>query len=294
MTSPVVVGYDGSDQSEEALQFGIEEARRRNRRLRIVHADLAPLQTKPYDPVAYLAARDAERKPADEMIEAVGERIREAAPDLDVEAAVVSSFTVAGSLLEESKHAELMVVGNRGRGGFSGLLLGSVSLQTAMHADCPVVVMRPRGEEPAHPGAVVAAIDGGADSQEVMRFAFETASQRGAPLVAVHAWIYPMVAGPDDMVSMDFDYEKVAADESATLTTAIAGWRDKFPDVAVTERTRQGRTRAVLLAESQGAELLVVGSRGRGGLLGMVLGSTSQAMLHHAQAPVAVVRSTQS
>ena len=172
-----------------------------------------------------------------------------------------------------------LVVGSRGRGGVAGMLLGSVSWQVAAHAHCPVVVVRghwrPAGGY--NPGPVVVGTDGSATSDAALGFAFEEAALRDAPLLAVSALAdAPGSLGGD--LKLQEDVEQ-----------AITRHEKEHPEVTVLRQVAQGGARTALLAAAHDAQLLVVGSRGRGGINGMLLGSVSQAVLHHAPCPVAVV-----
>ncbi|WSG18705.1 universal stress protein [Nonomuraea sp. NBC_01738] len=189
------------------------------------------------------------------------------------------------ALIEAARGAELLVVGNHGLGGFRGLLLGSTAYGVAGHAACDVVIVR---GQPGKPRAeVVVGLDGSAAGNAVLGFAFTEASLRGARLRAVHAWTPFDLGGGFEPVPDDFDDQK---GEARLLSEALAGWQERFPEVDVVEEAEKGHAVDVLRAACEGADLLVVGSHGHGELAGMVLGSVSQAMIHHATCPVAVVR----
>ncbi|WP_007027177.1 universal stress protein, partial [Saccharomonospora iraqiensis] len=157
-----------------------------------------------------------------------------------------------------------------------GALAGSTAVGTASHAVAPVVVVRSRaeGEEPPGDGPIVVGVDGSPLSGRAVGYAFEEAAVRRAPLVAVHARA-DVPEGPRD-----------------PLAVGLAGWREKYPDVAVHPVTVREKPRPALLDHSATARLLVVGSRGLGGFRGLLLGSTSQALMHHARCPVMIVRPT--
>jgi nucleotide-binding universal stress UspA family protein len=178
----------------------------------------------------------------------------------------------------------------RGSGG-AVVALGSVMAHIATHASTPVVVVpahwRPR---PDRPGEVVVGVDGSAESWNAIAFGFEFAEQTGASVTAVLAWHDPTSTGPGDMLFPVHDVVALAEDSSVVLSEAVAGQAVDHPDVKVTERLVHGAPAKVLEAQSQEADLLVVGSRGRGRIRGFLLGSVSRAVLHHATCPVAVVR----
>ena len=190
----------------------------------------------------------------------------------------------------------MVVVGSHGRGGFARLMLGSSSAAVAAHATVPVVVTRGTSMDGAwRAGPVVVGIDGSEVSESAIDFAFSSAAVRRAGLVAVHAW-----AQPDPFVDEAYAVLSEAATRQTearlAVSESLAGWRDKYPDVPVTEVIADGHPVDALLTEStivDGA-LLVVGCRGRGGFAGLLLGSVSRGVLHHATSPVAVVRPVSS
>jgi nucleotide-binding universal stress UspA family protein len=197
-------------------------------------------------------------------------------------------------LMQQAERAELLVIGTRGHGRIVGALLGSVSQYLAAHATCPVVVVRdssaehPRGEPGPAAGQVVVGVDDPDLSSLAVDFAFAHAALHGMGVIAVHAHQRTAVRAPgaSRLDATDARHEVRAR----MLTDALAGYRDKYPGVPVQEKQVHGRPAAVLVAEAAGAALTVVGSRGRGGFAGLLLGSTSQAVLHHASSPVAIVR----
>jgi nucleotide-binding universal stress UspA family protein len=183
----------------------------------------------------------------------------------------------------------MVVLGDRGLGGFTGLLIGSVAVAVTAHAACPVVVVRgPESDLTAPlPEPVVVGVDGSSTSEAALAFAFEEASLRRVPLVAVHVWRDLLL---DATLAPLLDWDAIESDERQVLAERLAGWSEKYPDVAVRRLVAYDRPARALVGESGRAQLVVVGSRGRGGLHGMLLGSVSQALLHHAHCPVAVVR----
>ncbi|MFD0559087.1 nucleotide-binding universal stress UspA family protein [Stackebrandtia endophytica] len=279
MSAPIVVGYDGSVDSRIAVDFALAEAELRERGLVIVYARLTPIPTLPFEATYAWHQDNSEREAAEKMLAQVAAEIRADAEHVVVDTEIVDTASASTTLVDKSRSAHLIVVGSRGRGGISGLLLGSTSSQVAGHAHCPVLVTRRNVEYGDPRGVVAVGVDGSELSDNAVGFAFATASMRGAELLAVHAW-RPLVP------RAEVDFADVEAD---ILTEAVAPWRSRYPDVPVRLRSVSGGIRDVLLEEAAGADLLVVGSRGRGGFAGLILGSTSQAMLHHAAVPVAVV-----
>ncbi|HET9518436.1 MAG TPA: universal stress protein, partial [Actinoplanes sp.] len=206
--------------------------------------------------------------------------------DVTVSTAVVDGAAVA-VLLQQCRDAHLLVVGDRGLGGITGLLLGSVAVQTVTHADCPVLVVR--GHRHAD-GPVVVGVDGSQTSAAALRFAAAEAEARGSELVAVHSWTGPVSTGPGDMLPLVYDPLTVAGDEQVLLAEAVAAVAGDHPDVVIRQEVVRGPSRKVLVEKSHQAQLLVVGARGRGGFAGLILGSVSQHLMYHADCPTAVVR----
>lgn len=193
-------------------------------------------------------------------------------------------------LVIESRTAPVAVVGSHGRGAVAGLLLGSTAGHLAAHGRCPVLVVRGRR---APDGPVLLAVDDAPSSAPAVRFAFAEARLRGAALTAAHV-CRPGSAdaydGPADPPFVTYDRGHLRDHAEHVLEAALAGDEQNYPDVTVHHRPVVGRVRRTLVGASADAGLLVVGARGRGGFTGLLLGSVSQAVLRHAQCPVAVVR----
>ncbi|MEW9529537.1 universal stress protein [Microbispora sp. NPDC049125] len=279
----IVVGVDGSLAGLEAAAWAAREADLRGVPLKVGHAlPRWACGGEGHEPYAGVARWM--RQGAAGVLTAAVERARQVAPRVAIEEALLPGDP-RPALIEAARDAELLVIGNHGLGGFRGLLLGSVAYGLAGHAPCHVVVVR---EVPPVPrGEVVAGVDGSPAGAAVLDFAFAEAELRGARLRAVHAWS-PWAAGAGLVpVPDDFDDEKA---EVRLLQDALAGHRERHPGVTVAEEVVRGHPVDALCRALDGADLLVVGSRGHGELAGLVLGSVSQALLHHARGPLAVVR----
>ncbi|BCJ57115.1 hypothetical protein Jiend_05370 [Micromonospora endophytica] len=208
------------------------------------------------------------------MLEQSAAELAERWPGLSIEVRQVAGGPGA-TLVEESRRAELVVVGSRGLGGFAGLLLGSVGTQVAAHAHCPVLVVRPPDRPVPTEGPVLVGVDGSEPAELAVGYGAEEAARRGTELVLVH------VADERDAA------EDGAA--AALLATAAAAVRGSHPDLVVTERLLTAAKPDQALIEASGeAALVVAGSRGRGGFTGLLLGSVGQALVHHARCPVLV------
>lgn len=282
---PVVVGVDGSESALDAVRSAATEAAARGTGLRLV-AVFTPLPAGTrHDlglaPVHRQQVTDTLR----EQLASAARVAAAAAPGVAAETELRTGFP-AQVLVEESWTAALTVVGSRGLGGFSGLLVGSVAVAVAAHGGSPVLVVR-GDRAPDTGGPVVLGVDGSPAGEAAVGLAFEAASRRGVPLRAVHAWSDVHVA---PAAAVLIDREAMETEERALLAEQLAGWSEKYPDVAVEQVVVRDRPAHALVEESARAGLVVVGSRGRGGLTGLLLGSVGHALLHHAQSPVLIAR----
>lgn len=280
--SGLLVGYDGSEGSARALDWAADEARARRLPLTVLHSwdvragGLAPLPA--VDP----------RAEAQEILNAGIEHARKAAPDLKVRG-VLARAPAAARLIEASGSADLIVLGPRGAGGFAGLALGSVGAQVAAHASCPVVIVRGDRPQPERgAGHVVVGMDGSPASQAALAAAFTEADAHGLPLRAVIAWDPVPARELPPLV----DEAGMRAAAEARLTGLMSPLRERHPGVRAGIEIVTGFPRRVLMDAAAEARLLVVGSRGLGGFRGLLLGSVSHALIHHAPCPVAVVHAS--
>ncbi|GII66043.1 universal stress protein [Sphaerisporangium krabiense] len=283
MSGHVVVGVDGSPSSVTAARYAAEDARRRGAGLRVVHVSepwmyVQPLATPP-------GFQDSLEEASRAVLAQAADEARDQAPDLEIET-VSRVGDVRTELLRQSHDAEALVVGTRGHGGFLGMVLGSVSIGVAGHAGCPVIVVRYDEESREH-GEIVVGHDGSPESEPALRYAFEEAARRGCRLRAIYAWEQsawlPMPASHTPHMERLYDLGRKAAKEQ------LLPWRDKYPQLRVTESMPWAHPVEALSEASATADLVVVGSRGRGALRAAVLGSVSHGVLHHARCPVAVV-----
>jgi nucleotide-binding universal stress UspA family protein len=289
----IVVGVDGSAHSDTAVEWAAARARQTGARLRLLHAyDVpAPAPAMPLAGAAPPTADSAAYAAQDgEAVLAAALDVACAGGDIDV----ATRLTVGGAapaLVDASAESGLIVVGSRGRGGVAGMLLGSVSVQVSAHAHCPTVVVR---DQPPAAGPVVVGVDSSEAAHTASAFAFAEAGRLGTTLIALHAWSLPLPTGPADAaaVSLPDDHTRSQYHDAAqqVLTDALAGCRQQHPAVPVDERLVMGSPVGAVLEAADEPAMIVVGSRGRGGFTGLLLGSTSQSVLHHATCPVAVIR----
>ncbi|GAA2162504.1 universal stress protein [Pedococcus bigeumensis] len=281
---PIVVGYDSSSAGQPAFDWALQEAERRH----------VPLHLMVSRGVLYAAAPTvgaASPWPYD----ITGELVEEARSFAASRAAGVPIVTEsafgspASVLLNASREAAMVVVGRRHHTVVGEAVAGSTSAQVVAHASCPVVVVDQ--ELHAAPDApIVVAVDGSPSNGAALAFAFERAAALKAGIVAVHAWwldVPGRVGGSwlsEDQVG---EWRKSA---QAVLDDALSPWAEKFPDVSVRRVLTRDLPVDAVLAEAQGAQLIVVGSRGHGGFAGLLVGSVSQGLLHHERpCPLAVV-----
>ena len=281
----VVVGFDGSDTAQRAVSWAVTEATARGRGLVLVHAVMPPVATGGLG-VGLPPSLDLVEQLESQALAQLDE-FASGLTGVDVSTAVAIGAPSA-VLLEASETADMVVIGSRGRGGFSGLLLGSVSGQVSAHAECPVAVIR---DLPSGTAArVVVGIDGSPAAESALAFAFDQASRRGWSLIAVHAWdvpAYDLLVVPNGPVPIPL--ADVADDEVRLTAEILAGFRDDFPDVEVEERLVRSPAVQALVEASTDAAMVVVGTHGHGPAMGALLGSVSNGLLHKSSVPVVVV-----
>ncbi len=282
-----MVGVDGSQESWRGLAWASREAQAQQRPLRVVHAWEVPVPGYVPMPESTELVRDAAQSVLDDALE----KVAEWAPRVQVTGGLVLG-PAARVLIEEGRDAALVVSASHGRGGFARIMLGSTSAAAAAHAKVPTVVVRGEGHAAAwREGPVVVGVDGSAVSEAAVAFAFDAACRRGKRLWAVHAWTKPDPL-VDEAYAVLAEPETRSTEARLALSESLAGWQDKYPDVTVNHVVSSSHPVEALLAEAHesDAALLVVGSRGRGGFTGLLLGSVSRGVVHHAPCPVAVVR----
>ncbi|GAB2449042.1 universal stress protein [Streptomyces incanus] len=270
MLIPLVAGVDGSEASLEAVDWAVDEAARHGVPLRLTHA-AAPGQD------------------ASGLITAASERARGGARGVRLSSEVLRD-DAASALVGEGHKAFALVLGSRGLGELTGLLLGSVSLAVAARADCPVIVVRGSQEHrAARFGRVVVGVEDGEGSDAAVEFALREARVRRCELVAVHAWSAPIGALSEPLPGSWYALETHRRPPAQVLDDALRGPAKQYPDTTVMRRVVEGPARRALLEAAAEADLLVVGAGGRQGRPGLQLGLINHALLHHAPCPVVVV-----
>jgi len=277
----IVVGI-AAPTSGAALRWAAEQAVRTSRPLHVVHV-LEGLTHTPLDLADHV----------DLATEVTIHDLLTVNPGLRVTAGT-DTGSAAAVLVAASRRAEMVVVGAPAHGELASVVLGSVSLQVATHGACPVVVVHDHPTataDDAPEGRIVVGLDASERSERALEFGFEQASQRGIGLTAVACWSWEDTGGNVPGPMEAGLWENAEVQDRRLVSELLAGWHEKYPDVDVQRRLVSGRTVSTLLKEAEGAALLVVGSRGRGGFAGLMLGSVSQRVVERATCPVAVVPS---
>lgn len=284
---PVVVGIDGSATAQQAVRQAARRASRDGAPLRIVHMYERPLGLPPglteEESILNVLRREGIRR-----LDEARDVATTVAPGLEVDTDL-AALPVRTGLLRESEHASVLFLGNRGHSPLTGLLVGSTALGLAGHAHCPVVLTRGGTEVTPRTGPVAVGVDGTRASEAALAFAFVEAAAEDATLVAVHAYAESVFDTLIPGVEMDLDWRRQRELAEETIGERLAGWQEKYPQVRVEREVVRDRPTRALRRCAQTARLVVVGRRGRGGFHDLVLGSTSQQLLHHATCPVAVV-----
>jgi len=270
MTNPIVVGTDGSPGAERAVEWAAAEAARHRCGLNVVYA------AQPRECGLGFWDVDLLTEAGEQFLRRAAELAAKTAPDVPVTTELMFEAPRL-ALREQAVRATEIVVGHRGRGGFTGLLLGSTSLSLAGRTPCPLVIVRGRSGEGDE---VLAGVDLRDDaSARVLEYAFEAAAVRGAWVRAVYAWTLFDGTYPGAV-------REALSAAQIRLSEAVAPWRARYPQVRVVEETPPGHPVEELAGRSERACLLVVGSHRHGA--GPHIGSVSHGVIHHADCPVVV------
>ncbi|MCX4092994.1 universal stress protein [Nocardia sp. alder85J] len=285
---PIVVGVDGSASSYQAVAWAAVDAALYGCPLHLV--DSVAIAAGAGAEVAWTGIDNEWLNTEGERVLAEATRIAQAAvpgdgPSITTD---VTFRHVVTDLVALSKTARLVVVGDRGLGAVGRGVLGSVGSAVMHHAHCPVAIVHATAaiDPVSAVEPVVVGVDGTANSVPALEIAFEEASRRKVGLTAVHAWS-DMSAGLDVSIT---GWDALRDSEDAVFAESLAGWSERYPDVEVRRILARDHPTRALLEAAERAQLVVVGSHGRGGFAGMLIGSTSNALAHAAQCPIVIVR----
>jgi nucleotide-binding universal stress UspA family protein len=289
----ILVGVDGSAAALAAVRWAAHDAALRNVPLTLVHVVNAPVPgwSQVPAPAGFRQWQEQRaREFIDSAIKVAEESVGERGP-VQIDSKVFYSATVP-TLVDLSKEVEMVVVGYRGHGGvLVRNFLGSVSSGLVYHAHCPVAVIH--DDEPwvsnVARAPVLVGIDGSPASEAATAIAFEEASRRGVGVVALHAWTDLRVSDFKELFP-NINWDSELSHQEATLAERLAGWQERYPDVGIRRQIEIGEPARPLVETSKRAQLLVVGSHGRGGFAGMMLGSVGAAVVNRARIPVIVAR----
>lgn len=278
MSEGIVVAADGSRHSLAAVAWAAAEAAAAKEPLSIVYV-AQPSEPQPGVDWPLLVTKEGR-----EALQKAETAAMRPHPELEV-----STRLRAGNVLEElvaeSASARLLVTGSRGRGGFTGLLLGSTSMRIVAESNAPVVVVRERHDERL--GIVVVGIDGSERSRHALAFAMDYAATNDAQVQAIYSWQIPVISNVEPGIGVWYDELEKANQEF--VEHELAPWRDRYPHVALTGSAPKGHAALALCEAGRGADLIVLGTRGNSVAKSLVVGSVTNAVLHHAPCPVAVI-----
>ena len=286
----IAVGIDGSDTSLGAAKWAAAVAGKLGRSLQLVHSTSHPTRLLGIgDPTLSQQLADSLTEDGTRILSEAVAAVREHAPEAQL-TTLLDEEAPATTLLTAAKDASLIVVGATGRGSVERWLLGSTASRVAGRAPCPVVVWRGDSENPLpNDKPIVVGVDGSELSRAAVSYAFTLADALGVPLVAAHSWIGDAALGTGATATL-VDWDAVQEAETAVFAEALAGKQDEFPDVEVRRVVERGPAAKVLLGQLDDAQLVVVGSHGRGQIAAALLGSTSQNLVHKAPCPVLIAR----
>lgn len=285
----ILVCVDGSAASDAAVAWAAREATMRGLPITLMHA-VPPVVVGWPAGKLYADIPEWQREIAEQVIDQARlvVAVNVAGADRPEMRTEIIYSSVLPTLIDTSRDAWMIVVGRQGLGALGRLLLGSVTAGLLQHAHCPVAVIHTEeGAAPTSDAPVLVGTDGSPASEDAVALAFDEASRRGVDLVALHAWsdvgVFPMLG---------MDWRDSEAKGHELLAERLAGWQEQHPDVRVKRLIVCDRPSRWLLEEAQRAQLVVVGSHGRGGFAGMLLGSVSSHVAQSAMVPVIVARSS--
>ncbi|ALE19102.1 universal stress protein [Lawsonella clevelandensis] len=286
----IVVGVDGSPSSRLAAQWAAQEAKARDLPVLLAAAYIVPQFLYAEGMVPSRAIFEELEEQAQGFIDEAAAAIREVNTEVELMQQLHEGSPIS-MLLELSKEADMVVIGSRGLGGVAGALLGSVSASLVGHAHCPVVVVRDDMDLAPERNCIVVGADGSPVSELAVQIAYQEADAHGAELVAVNAWLDRAVASSLAGLNLsNLDWEQAKAEQTQVVQEELEKYDDGYESVTPQIVIRRESPEMALAEVGKGARMIVVGSHGRGGFTGMLLGSTSRALLRLSPVPLMVVR----
>ncbi|OZD01788.1 hypothetical protein CH275_18475 [Rhodococcus sp. 06-235-1A] len=287
--SQIVVGVDGSGSSLDAVGWAARAAELRGAPLKLVSAyQVKALYTSFVALPSHIGSE--EHTAAESTLAWAALVARRSVKNPDT--LTIMSESIVGptiqAMLDQSSSASMMVVGSRGNGEYFAEMLGSVSTAVAVQAHCPVVIVQGSVEVHSSRGPVVLGVDVSAHNQKAVRLAFEEASLRGTGLVAVHVSTDVLISSPDASAADRAD--AVVSNGRTVLSESLSGWSEQYPDVKVQQTVLRGNVADKILEAASRAQAVVVGSSGRGGFSGLLLGSTVRSLAHRVDCPLIIAR----
>ena len=280
---PIVVGVDGTDQSRLAVRYAVLEAQRRDCGLRLVHA--AP-ETVPMAPMLPLISVES----LDQVSQRIVNEAKQLAYDMTDGEIQVEKLVRSGSrvhiLDEAGEDARLIVLGHRDRSILGRVFTSSTCTGVASRAHCPVVCVPTTWTPGNRHGRVVVGVEGPEHSQDALGVAFAAAAERKVKLTVLHAW--KLQSPYDDIIVSRVALEEWKESATAMLEKVLRDWREAYPEVDVEIDVRHQYTAPALVGATEGADLLVLGRRGRGAPLGIHLGSTARTLIRESRCPVEI------
>lgn len=281
MSEKYLIGVDGSEHSRAALAWGLALASQRGATVELIHvADDSFLS----ESVAFLS--EAQAASEQMLATEIGRAKSEYGFAGDISGTAIVGHPIA-ELEEASREADLLVLGAHSGGKFAGSVFGTRAVKVAAVANCPVAVIPAEGESGGE--GIVVGVDGSDASKRAIAWAAEEASFRGAPLIAVYAWMPPLTPGLEYLWSEELVAAQQAA-ASEAIAIGVAGLAERYPDLEIRREIVQAPPVTALLQVAADAEMLVVGSRGRGGISRLLLGSVSHGVLNALPCPTVVTR----
>ena len=279
---PIVVGVDGSEQSDRAVRYAVIEARRRGCGITLVHAIH---ETAPMAAMLPLYSIEAFTEVGRRLVEDAEKLAQDLDPDVDVGTSVKAGSRV-GVLVDAGEKASMIVLGHRSRSFTGRVLASSTTTGTAARAHCPVISVPDAWTMGEERGRIVVGVDESDASHDALDLAFREARLRDARLIVLHAWRLPTAY--DDISFSEVTVDDWMAAARDLMEKTLAPFREVYPDVEVEIALRHEFVGPALLGATETADLIVVGRRGHGAPLGVYLGSLARMLIREGRCPVEV------